>query len=358
VALSDRTDSHFMFEEIVGSSDELRRVLGNVIRVAPTDATVLITGESGTGKELVARAIHKRSRRSGRPFIRVNCAAIPPSLIASELFGYERGAFTGAVQRHLGRFEVANGGTIFLDEIGDIPAETQIALLRVLQEREIERVGGTHSIPVDVRVLAATNRDLRAAVQAGHFRRDLYYRLNVFPVEVPSLRERLEDIPLLATHFITRYAGTFGKEIRNIERQTLQWLQEHDWPGNIRELQNIAERAVILCDGDTLSIDKAWLESERAETPDAPFVLSESLLNQEREVIEVALEESKGRISGPLGAASRLGIPRTTLETKIKSLRINKYLFKSAPTERRAKGRLLSPMTTISSLDGLKIVSE
>jgi transcriptional regulator with GAF, ATPase, and Fis domain len=330
-ALSGKVDLNSVFEEIVGSSDVLHRVLENVIRVAPTDATVLITGESGTGKELIAKAIHNRSRRSDRPFIRVNCAAIPPSLIASELFGYERGAFTGAVQRHLGRFEMANGGTIFLDEIGDIPAETQIALLRVLQEREIERVGGTQPIPVDVRVLAATNRDLKSAVPAGKFRRDLYHRLNVFPVEIPSLRERSEDIPLLATHFIARCASTAGKKIRHIERQTLQWLQEHDWPGNIRELQNVLERAVILCDGDTLSIDKAWLQSETAETPDAPFVLSESLLNQEREVIEAALEESKGRISGPLGAASRLGIPRTTLESKIKSLRINKHLFKSAP---------------------------
>jgi formate hydrogenlyase transcriptional activator len=336
MALSDRIDSNFMFEEMVGSSDVLHRVLDNVMRVAPTDATVLITGESGTGKELVARAIHKRSRRSGRPFIRVNCAAIPPSLIASELFGYERGAFTGAVQRHLGRFEVANGGTIFLDEIGDIPAETQIALLRVLQEREIERIGGSQPIPVDVRVLAATNRDLKSAVAARKIRRDLYYRLNVFPVEIPPLRERLNDIPLLATHFIACCASKAGKEIRNIERQTLQWLQEHDWPGNIRELQNIVERAVILCDGDTLSVDKAWLQSETAETPDAPFVLSESLLHQEREVIEAALEESMGRISGPLGAANKLGIPRTTLESKIKSLRINKHRFKSAPMERRA----------------------
>lgn len=331
MALSDRIDSNFMFEDIVGSSDVLHRVLDNVIRVAPTDATVLITGESGTGKELVARAIHKRSRRSGRPFIRVNCAAIPPSLIASELFGYERGAFTGAVQRHLGRFELANGGTIFLDEIGDIPAETQIALLRVLQEREIERVGGTQPIPIDVRVLAATNRNLKSAVAARKLRRDLYYRLNVFPVEIPSLRERLNDIPLLATHFIARCANKAGKEIRNIERQTLQWLQEHDWPGNIRELQNIVERAVILCDGDTLSIDKAWLQSETAETSDTTFVLSESLLNQEREVIEAALEESKGRVSGPSGAANKLGIPRTTLESKIKSFRINKHRFKSAP---------------------------
>ena len=231
-----------MFEEIVGSSEALYRVLADLTRVAPTDATVLITGESGTGKELIARAIHKRSHRSHRPFVRVNCAAIPPSLIASELFGYEKGAFTGATQRHLGRFELANGGTIFLDEIGDIPAETQIALLRVLQEREFERVGGAQPIPINVRVLAATNCDLRAAVNAGAFRRDLFYRLNVFPIQSPSLRERPEDILLLAEYFIERYASKVGKRIRNIERKMLEWLQAYDWPGNIRELQNVVER--------------------------------------------------------------------------------------------------------------------
>ena len=330
LALSREIAPAAMFEEIAGSSDKLKRVLGNVTRVAPTDATVLITGESGTGKELVARAIHKRSRRSSRPFVRVNCAAIPPSLIASELFGYEKGAFTGAAQRHLGRFEVANGGTIFLDEIGDIPAETQIALLRVLQEREFERVGGTRPIPIDVRVLAATHCDLRAAIAEGKFRRDLFYRLNVFPLQIPPLRERPEDIPLLATHFVQRYANKAGKKIRSIERQTLEWLQDYDWPGNIRELQNVVERAVILCDGDTFSIEKTWLHPEPRMAPNRPFLLSESLVNQEKEIIETALEESRGRISGPVGAAEKLGMPRTTLESKIKSMGINKHYFKSA----------------------------
>ncbi len=327
-ALREELDSASMFEEIVGSSEPLDRVLKQVKRVAPNDATVLIMGESGTGKELIARAIHKRSHRSRRPFIRVNCAAIPPTLIASELFGYEKGAFTGANQRHLGRFEVANGGTIFLDEIGDIPAETQIALLRVLQEREFERVGGAQPIPIDVRVIAATNCDLKAAVNAGKFRLDLYYRLNVFPIQIPSLRDRPEDILLLAEYFIDRYASKAGKKIRNIERNTVEWLQAYDWPGNIRELQNVIERAVILCDTDTLSIDETWLRPE-ARTVSKPTVpLAATLVNQEREMIENALEECRGRISGPSGAAGKLGMPRTTLESKIKSLRINKHQFR------------------------------
>jgi len=329
LALREEVTSTSMFEEIVGSSEALYRVLEHTSKVAPTDSTVLITGESGTGKELIAHAIHKRSHRSHRPFVRVNCAAIPPSLIASELFGYEKGAFTGATQRHIGRFELANGGTIFLDEIGEIPAETQIALLRVLQEREFERVGGTQPIPINVRVLAATNRDLGAAVNAGAFRLDLFYRLNVFPIEMPSLRERPEDILLLATYFIERYASKAGKKIRNIERKTLDWLQAYDWPGNIRELQNVVERAVILCDRETFSIDKTWLQPETRGTKPA-VALTATLANQEREIIEAALEESRGRISGPSGAAGRLGMPRTTLESKIKSLRINKHQFKCA----------------------------
>ncbi len=328
-ALREEIDSACMFEEIVGSSEPLDRVLGQVKRVAPNDATVLIMGESGTGKELIARAIHKRSHRSRRPFIRVNCAAIPQTLIASELFGYEKGAFTGANQRHLGRFELANGGTIFLDEIGDIPAETQITLLRVLQEREFERVGGAHPIPVDVRVIAATNCDLKAAVDAGKFRLDLYYRLNVFPIQIPSLRERPEDILLLAEYFIDRYASKAGKKIRNIERHTVEWLQAYDWPGNIRELQNVIERAVILCDTDTISIDETWLRPE-ARTVSRPAVpLAATLVNHEREIIENALEQCRGRISGPSGAAGKLGMPRTTLESKIKSLRINKHQFRT-----------------------------
>jgi len=291
---------------------------------------VLITGESGTGKELIARAIHKRSHRSHRPFVRVNCAAIPPALIASELFGYEKGAFTGATQRHLGRFEVANGGTILLDEIGDIPAETQIALLRVLQEREFERVGGAHPVAIDVRVLAATNCDLKAAVHAGMFRLDLFYRLNVFPIRVPSLRERPEDILLLAKYFIDRYAREAGNRVRNIERKTLERLQTYDWPGNIRELQNVVERGMILCDGETFSIDEFWPQPETRRTSTTTVALMESLVNQERGIILAALEESRGRISGPSGAAGKLRMPRTTLESKIKSLRINKHQFRCA----------------------------
>jgi formate hydrogenlyase transcriptional activator len=328
--LDEQIPSLPMFEEIVGSSEPLYRVLGQVTKVAPTDATVLITGESGTGKELIARAIHKRSNRFQRALVRVNCAAIPPSLIASELFGYEKGAFTGATQRHLGRFELANGGTIFLDEIGDIPPETQIALLRVLQEREFERVGGTQPIPIDVRIIAATNGDLRAAVNAGTFRLDLFYRLSVFPIRIPSLRERREDILLLSKYFIGRYAGSAGKQFRNIDRRTLEWLQAYDWPGNIRELQNVVERAVILCDGETFSIEETWLQPETRGTSTRPVRLAATLVNQEREMIEAALEESRGRISGPSGAAGRLGIPRTTLEYKIKSLRINKHQFACA----------------------------
>jgi formate hydrogenlyase transcriptional activator len=317
------------FEEIVGSSESLVRALGQVARVAPTDSTVLVTGESGTGKELIARAIHKRSRRADRPFIRVNCAAIPQSLIASELFGHEKGAFTGATERRMGRFELANGGTIFLDEIGDIPADMQVALLRVLQEHEFERVGGGRTVSVDVRVVAATNRDLKAAVEAGTFRLDLFYRLNVFPVRVPSLHERKDDIPLLAKYFIERYARSTGKKIKNIDRKMLQLLQAYEWPGNIRELQNVIERAVILCDRETLSINESSMHREILETLQRSTRLSEALTNTEKEMIEAALDETKGRVSGPSGAAVKLGIPRSTLESRIRSLQIDKHLFRS-----------------------------
>jgi formate hydrogenlyase transcriptional activator len=259
VALREDIVRSSMFEEIVGSSEALRQVLAQVSKVAPTDSTVLILGETGTGKELIARAIHNRSKRSARAFIRVNCAAISPSLIASELFGHEKGSFTGALQRHLGRFESADGGTIFLDEVGDLPPETQVALLRVLQEREFERVGGSQTVSVDVRVLAATNSDLSAAVAEDTFRQDLFYRLNVFPIRIPALRERVDDIPLLVGYLIDRYAQKAGKKIRNINKETLDLFQAYDWPGNIRELQNVIERAVILCDGETFSVDKTWL---------------------------------------------------------------------------------------------------
>jgi formate hydrogenlyase transcriptional activator len=313
-----------MFEEIVGSSKAICRVTTQVKRVATSDATVLITGESGTGKELIARAIHRRSGRSQLPFTRMNCAATPPSLIAAELFGYEKGAFTGATQRRAGRFEIANHGTLFLDEIGDVPAETQVALLRVLQEREFERVGGTQSIPVDVRVIAATNCDLGVAVRSGEFRLDLFYRLNVFPIHVPALRERPEDVLLLAKYFIGRYAMKLGKRIRRVDERTAKLLEAYNWLGNIRELQNVIERAMILCDTETFSVEAAWLRSE----PERRLGLQPLLMDHEQELIEAALAEARGRISGPDGAARRLGVPRTTLESKIKSLRINKHCYR------------------------------
>ena len=327
VALREDIDHSSMFEEIVGSSPALQRVLTQVAKVAETDATVLILGETGTGKELIARAIHKRSQRSTRAFIRVNCAAIPPSLIASELFGHEKGAFTGALQRRLGRFEAADGGTIFLDEIGELPAETQIALLRVLQEREFERVGSSHPIAVDVRVLAATNRNLDTAVESGAFRQDLYYRLNVFPIGIPSLRERVEDIPVLVEYLVERYAKKAGKRIRNINKHTLALFQAYDWPGNVRELQNVIERAVVLCDGDTFSIDEQWLQRKARQPSEQAARSVTTLAEGEKALIEAALEASHGRISGPSGAAAKLGIPRQTLESKIKALHIDKLSF-------------------------------
>jgi formate hydrogenlyase transcriptional activator len=318
-----------MFEEIVGCSEPLRRVLVQVAKVAPTDSTVLILGETGTGKELVSRAIHKRSHRSERPFIRVNCAAIPQSLINSELFGHEKGAFTGATQRRLGRFEAAEGGTLFLDEVGELPMETQIVLLRVLQEREFERVGGNQTISADVRIIAATNRDLTAAVAAGTFRRDLFYRINVFPVEMPSLRERIDDIPFLVEYLLGRYREKTGKGFRSIEQKTLDIFQGYDWPGNIRELQNIIERAAILCEGDIFSIEETWLKREipQGYAPAVPFVRTRA--DREREIIEAALAESGGRIAGPKGAAAKLGIPRQTLDSKIASLSIDKRRFQN-----------------------------
>jgi len=329
LALREEIDQASMFEEIVGSSPALQRVLSNVAKVAPTDSTVLITGETGTGKELIARAIHKRSQRSERAFVKVNCAALPASLIGSELFGHEKGAFTGALQRRLGRFELAEGGSIFLDEIGDLPPETQIALLRVLQEREFERIGGGEPITADVRVIAATNRDLKAEAAAGTFRADLFYRLNVFPIEVPPLRERLEDIPLLVEYFIGRYAGQAGKKIRNIHKKTLDLFQSYIWPGNLRELQNVIERSVILCEGETLSVDPSWLSKESDPLQPESRPLTERLMEQEREIIESALAASRGRVAGPSGAAARVGMPPSTLEARIKALKIDKKRFSS-----------------------------
>ncbi|PYV58943.1 MAG: Fis family transcriptional regulator [Acidobacteria bacterium] len=330
VALREEIVRSSMFEEIVGSSEALRKVLAEVSRVAPTDSTVLIQGETGTGKELIARAIHNRSKRANRAFIRVNCGAIPPSLIASELFGHEKGSFTGALQRRLGRFESADGGTIFLDEIGELPPETQVALLRILQEREFERVGGNQPISIDVRVLTATNKDLNAAVAEGTFRKDLFYRLNVFPIQMPGLRERRDDIPLLAEYLIDRFAKRVGKRITKISKKALDLLQAYHWPGNIRELQNVIERAVILSDGETFVLDETWFApvSPKSAVPAVP--LFANLVEQERDLIENALREAHGQVSGPAGAAAKLGIPRQTLESKIRKLRIDRYRFKAS----------------------------
>ena len=328
IALREEVDKASMFEEIVGGSSALRSVLSQVGMVAPTDSTILMSGETGTGKELFARAIHKRSLRSSRPFVAVNCAAIPGPLIASELFGHEKGAFTGALQRRLGRFELADGGTLFLDEVGELPVETQVVLLRVLQEREFERVGGTQKIRCDVRVIAATNRDLQAAIEAGSFRSDLFYRLNVFPIDLPPLRKRAGDIPILVEYFIERFARKAGKSIRTIDKTTLERLQAYSWPGNIRELQNVVERSVILCRNDRFSVDPKWLSAEVSPAATFVGVPAKRREKDEKATIEAALTESNGRVSGPSGAAAILGMPPTTLESKIRSLKINKYAFK------------------------------
>jgi PAS domain S-box-containing protein len=327
VALREQIDQVFMFEEIVGSSPALKTVLSSIVKVAPTDSTVLITGETGTGKELIARAIHKASPRAGQAFISVNCAAIPPSLIASELFGHEKGAFTGALQRRQGRFELAHSGTIFLDEIGELPAETQIALLRVLQERQFERVGGSRAISTDVRIIVATNRDLAAAIAAGTFRADLFYRLNVFPIDVPPLRQRKSDIPMLLEYFVKRFAVKARKHISKIAKNTLELCLSYHWPGNIRELQNIVERSVILCSGDTFSVEPAWLSSQAVGRPE-PGALTNILQNYEKEIIERALDDSNGKVAGPNGAAVKLGIPRTTLDARIKQLNIKRHTIR------------------------------
>ena len=329
LALRDEVDRAFMFEEIVGSSQTLKTTLSRITRVAPTDSTVLISGETGTGKELIARAVHKRSRRSGRAFVSVNCAALAPTLISSELFGHERGAFTGATQRRLGRFELADGGTIFLDEVGELLPETQVALLRVLQEREFERVGGTQPIHIDVRVIAATNRDLGAAAANGSFRQDLFYRLNVFPIEVPPLRDRRDDILMLVEYFVQRYASRAGKNIRSIDKKTLDLLQAYEWPGNIRELQNVIERSVILTSSEVFAVDESWLSTQSMRRQPVPTVAPpQSSPPNERQTIEATLSACRGRVAGSSGAAAKLGVPPSTLENRIKALHINKAQFK------------------------------
>jgi transcriptional regulator with GAF, ATPase, and Fis domain len=330
VALREEIDKASMFAEIVGTSRTLRAVLSEIAKVAPIDSTVLITGETGTGKELIARAVHKRSQRSGSPFVSVSCAALPPTLVSSELFGHEKGAFTGATQRRLGRFEMADRGTIFLDEVGELLPDTQAALLRVLQEREFEWVGGEKPVQVDVRVIPATNRDLSAAVANATFRQDLLYRLNVFPIEMPPLRVRKDDILILVEYFVQRYANRAGRNIRSIDLKTLDLLQSYDWPGNVRELQNVIERSIILSSADVFSVDELWLS--KRTSPQASRVETSPALNveprTEREVIEAALAETRGRVSGPSGAAAKLQIPPSTLETRIKTLKINKRQFK------------------------------
>ncbi|HEY2010823.1 MAG TPA: sigma 54-interacting transcriptional regulator [Rhizomicrobium sp.] len=331
IVLREQISQAAMFEDIVGTSAPLQKVLSQVSKVALSDSTVLVLGETGTGKELIARAIHERSRRAARAFIGVNCAAIPASLIASELFGHEKGAFTGAAQRRLGRFEAAHGGTIFLDEVGDLPMDTQITLLRVLQEREIERIGRDKPIPVDVRVIAATHRDLNRLVSEGKFRQDLFYRLNVVPITMPTLRERRADIPLLVEYFIARFGRKVGKKFRNVDKSTLEALKAYEWPGNVRELQNVIERAVTLSDSDIFIVDDAWLKREPSETSQPSTALADEILAHEKEAIEAALAQSQGRVGGPTGAAATLCLPTSTLDSKIKRLGIDKYRFRSKP---------------------------
>ena len=332
LALRQEIDERSMFEEIIGSSPALRETLAKVDKVAGTDTTVLITGETGTGKELVARAIHRRSKRSHRALVAVNCAALPASLIASELFGHEKGAFTGALQRRVGRFELAAGGSIFLDEVGELPPEVQASLLRVLQEGTFERVGGGQPITTDARVIAATNRDLAAAAAEGTFRSDLFYRLNVFPIAMPPLRQRREDIPILVEYFAARYSARFGKRFQSIEKSSMDRILSYAWPGNVRELQNVIERAAILSEGDVLRVDEPLLGSVGVHaSPTAGTPLPDSLRDAERRQIEEALAQTGGRVSGAKGAAAILGIPSTTLESRIKRLGIDKYRFRSVP---------------------------
>jgi formate hydrogenlyase transcriptional activator len=310
---------------IIGASAGLRAVLERVARVAATDSTVLINGETGTGKELIARAIHSGSARAKRPLVKVNCAALPEGLIASELFGHEKGAFTGALARHRGRFELASGGTIFLDEVGELPLPVQVALLRVLQEREFERVGGHETLRTDARVVAASNRNLGEAVREGRFRSDLFFRLNVFPIQVPPLRERAEDIAILAEYFASQSARKIGKAVRGIGESAMAALRTYPWPGNIRELQNVVERAVILARGSVLDLADFELPGLRSDSP-SPALGAPPV--DERERIERALAASRGRVYGPDGAAESLGMPRSTLESRIRALGIDKNKFR------------------------------
>jgi len=306
--------------------------LEGIEQVATTDSTVLVLGETGTGKELVARALHRRSPRARGKLVKVNCAAVPPTLLASELFGHERGAFTGAVERRQGRFEQANGGTLFLDEIGELPMETQVMLLRVLQEREFERLGGSQTVRVDVRVVTATNRDLAEEVRAGRFRSDLYYRLNVFPIRLPPLRERPEDISQLVAHFAAKHGARFGRTITRIDRRAMSALENYSWPGNVRELENVVERAVILSRNGTLRLDRDALPGGTAEEN-----IDAALRDQEKQAIETALRATGGRVAGEKGAAKRLGLPASTLEFRIKRLGIDRFQYRKADLKEHAQ---------------------
>jgi formate hydrogenlyase transcriptional activator len=318
------------FAGIVGESRALREVLELVDLVASTDSTVLLRGETGTGKELIAHAIHDRSRRRSKPFVKVNCAAIPSGLLESELFGYERGAFTGAITQKTGRLELADQGTLFLDEIGDIPLELQPKLLRLLQEREFERLGSTRTKQVNLRVIAATHRDLEDMILHNLFRSDLYYRLNVVPISIPPLRERPNDIPLLVRHFVRQFAQQMNKTIEAISPETIEALVQYPWPGNIRELQNIIERSVVIYERGHLTVKKSWLCHEDFRSESSALSSFVGSATGERDMIGAALARARGKVSGPSGAATMLGIPPSTLESRIRSMNINKYQFKTA----------------------------
>ena len=331
--LEEEGRSEAGFPGIVGQSRALQEVLQLVEMVATTDSTVLLLGETGTGKELIARAVHDRSHRKNRKLVKLNCAAIPSGLLESELFGHERGAFTGAITQKIGRLEVADQGTLFLDEIGDIPLELQPKLLRAVQEREFERLGSTHTKKVDVRLVAATHRNLEEMICQKQFRQDLYYRLNIFPISIPPLRERPEDIPLLVRHFVRQFARRMNKDIERISAETMQALTRYPWPGNIRELQNVIERSVVVYEKGNLSVKKSWLSREYFPTDPATQPLFKRSAMEGREMIDAALAEARGRVSGPSGAAAKLGIPPSTLESKIRSMNIDKYRFRATSTQ-------------------------
>jgi len=331
--LEEEVRSEADFAGIVGQSRALREVLQLAEMVATTDSTVLLLGETGTGKELIARAVHDRSRRRNRALVKLNCAAIPSGLLESELFGHERGAFTGAIAQKIGRLEAADQGTLFLDEIGDIPLELQPKLLRAVQEREFERLGSTHTKKVDVRFVAATHRNLEEMIWQKQFRQDLYYRLNIFPISIPPLRERPEDIPLLVRHFVRQFARWMNKNIEGISPETMQALTRYRWPGNIRELQNVIERSVVVYEKGALSVKKSWLSRESFPTDPATQPLFKRSAMEDREMIDAALAGARGRVSGPSGAAAKLGIPPSTLESKIRSMNIDKYRFRATSTQ-------------------------